>query len=127
MTSKDARRQRSLGRNVIFRPFPRFFQSLGGSGASSSGTTIREALQTPCSMSRSLGDAPFEINFSLESLLAFKEDHEMHQLIDAPRRAAGCRQRPNYDSRKRKFFAKQIPERRKWLDKLLSVWASEAE
>ena len=51
------------------------------------------------------------VNFSMESLLQFQNEHLIHKAV-----AAGpsepVRKRPNYDNRKRKFLAAQKPEQR---------------
>ena len=51
------------------------------------------------------------VNFSLESLLQFKEDNLLHTTA-AVTSSAPPRKRPNYDNRKRKFMANQPAERR---------------
>ena len=115
---------------VVNHYFLRFFQSLasdanidpvaggGDSGASSSSRQVaplergahnvvgEEHVET----NQSAGDV-VAVNFCLESLLQFQNDHLMHKAL-----AAGpsepVRKRPNYDNRKRKFLAAQKPERR---------------
>ena len=57
---------------------------------------------------QSAGDV---VNFSMESLLQFQNEHLIHKAL-----AAGpsepVRKRPSYDNRKRRFLAAQKPERR---------------
>ena len=54
---------------------------------------------------------PLVVNFSLESLLQFKEDNLLHTTA-ALTSSAPPRKRPNYDNRKRKFMSNQPAERR---------------
>lgn len=53
-------------------------------------------------------------NFSLESLIRFKNDHMEHTADQAPRETV--KKRPNYDGRKRKFLAALPLERTKYLN-----------
>ena len=57
-----------------------------------------------------------EVNFTLESVVQFKNDHVENTAHRAPPPASEIGRRPNYDSRKRKLFAAQPLERRKYLD-----------
>jgi len=114
---------------VVNRDFLRFFQSLasdanihpvaggGDSGASSSSSCQVAPLErgaqnvvgeVQVEKNQSAGDV---VNFSMESLLQFQNEHLIHKAL-----AAGpsepVRKRPNYDNRKRRFLAAQKPERR---------------
>lgn len=53
-------------------------------------------------------------NFSLESLVRFKNDHVEHTAHQAPREPV--RKRPNYDGRKRKFLAAVPVDRTRYLN-----------
>lgn len=109
---------------------PRFFRSLvksepegeadlKASSASSGLVERREYLKTLAPVSGpsegGSGDGKFQkpVNFSLESLLLFKDDNAIHTtLAKSVASTDFLRKRPNYDSRKRKFMAAHPPERR---------------
>ena len=55
------------------------------------------------------------VDFSLESLLGFMNDHHEHTAHRAEKPPSMIGRRPNYNSRKRKLFASQPMERRKSL------------
>ena len=54
------------------------------------------------------------VDFSMESILQFQNEHLIHKTVSAPP-AAPVRKRPNYDNRKRRFLAAQAPERKRLL------------
>ena len=55
------------------------------------------------------------VNFSLESVLQFKDDHFEHAAHGKSEGIKPLGSRPNYDHRKRQFWAIQQPERKQYL------------
>ena len=55
------------------------------------------------------------VNLSMESLLEFKDAHVEHTAHEAPAPTSLFGRRPNYNNRKRKLFAAQPIERKRYL------------
>ena len=102
--------------------FPiRFFRSLAANGVNPHRESGHQSLQlVPLGGDTNEGEKKDEkievvtLNFSLESLLQFQNNHLLHRTLSDPA-PAKTRKRPNYDNRKRRFMARQPPERRKSL------------
>lgn len=101
----------------------RFFQSLQKDSASSSSTAKRKqdaVCQEPGERVAFLRGVltsrpraePRTLDFSLETIIRFKNDHMMHTAATkvAPQLP---RRRPNYNNKKRRFLAKRPQERRR--------------
>ena len=109
-------------------PFPfsfpiRFFRSLAATGVNPHGESGHQSLQlVPSGGDTNEGEKKDEkiesevvtLNFSLESILQFQNNQLLHRTLSDPA-PAKIRKRPNYDNRKRRFMARQPPERRKSL------------
>ena len=54
-------------------------------------------------------DPPY-VDFSLHSILTFKDDRTLHTALEEKKETK--RKRPNYDGRRRRLWAMQPPERR---------------
>ena len=104
----------------------RFFRSL------STGPGVDEPKSAPVSDQPPRGDASLQLvatgvgaereepkeeqvavlNFSMESILLFQNEHLIHKTIADPPKSP-VRKRPNYDNRKRAFMAGTLPEKKK--------------
>ena len=118
---------------MLFFIDPRFFQSLKGNGGNQTAPSVDDAWKPPLARgsflqslgSKDQGDQEVqseskvkvkEVNFTVESVAQFKNDHVEHTAHRVPPPTSEIGRRPNYDSRKRKLFAAQPLERRKCLD-----------